>query len=276
MFVAIVEEVVPVTDGRSWFVAGLFFVGLGAAVFTGSGVAVADTEASDSAGSSNSSAGNESSASLGESRVQRVGTGEESDTSNDPETVPSFTLRRAANDVAADDVAADDVAADDVAADDVAADDVAADEDVVSDDGAASAEAMAASSGRVDSAAVSMVEPVAQRTSASTAEVLGSSEAIETTSAVDNRAVEPAVDDGAAVVVAVDDPGVSATCWCSRMRSTNFALGLINATPAASCGRLAAITPAYPPLITTTLVLRLAVFSVMVFLFLSDMPLRQR
>jgi len=92
-------------DGRAGWGAGLIFVGLGAAVFTGAGVAAADTDASDGAGSSSSSsrsAENGSSPSSSESRAQSASAAEGANTSTDPGTDSSFTKRSGAESPVAD------------------------------------------------------------------------------------------------------------------------------------------------------------------------------
>ena len=80
----------------AWWGAGVILAGLGAAVFTGAGVAAADTEASGggSTSSTSRSADNDSSGSASESEADRGSGSSDSggaDTSIDPGEAPSFT-----------------------------------------------------------------------------------------------------------------------------------------------------------------------------------------
>ena len=187
-------------EGRAGWSAGLILVGLGAAVFTGAGVAVADTEGSDSAGSSNGSAANDSSRPANESSSRSVSDADETDASTDPATVPSFSNRSnvdspdtdvsgtgssfvtsGTEDDAADESAVAEDAAEDIA--DGVADDVASVEDTdASGDTAGTEETTGSSSEQGDSAAAAAVEPVAPRTSSGNAEFRERTDAFETTS----------------------------------------------------------------------------------------------
>ena len=137
--------------------------GIGTAVFTGHGIASADTTSSGSESDSSSQGSSEGSGSS-DSSGATTSTGDSTDSGSSESASVSDGEDAAADDAAAEDAAADDAAAEDAAADDAAADDAAAD-DAAADD--AAAEDAAADDAAADDAAADDADEAAVADSAS-------------------------------------------------------------------------------------------------------------